>query len=78
MEFKFKTKASLEFELKTKATKRKEKKKPFLIVVFQWIGVTIVTYLLEKLVAWIIELILNGSFYYFCNNRFFCLRRCKL
>jgi|GEM_PF-6947436 hypothetical protein len=68
-------KANVEFEIKTnKNSKQKKKKKSWIKSTLKWISQVFVEYLfteliLKKLVALIIKIFTNGSFYFY--NRIF-------
>ena len=69
-------KANIEFEVKTKkANNKKQKKDSWLKKMLKWFILVIAEYLivelfLSKLVAWVINILTNGSFY-FCNRMFY-------
>lgn len=68
-------KANVEFEIKTKKKpRRKKQKNSWLKETFKWLFLVIAEYLfteyiLKGLVAWIIKIFMNGSFYFY--NRMF-------
>lgn len=75
MKFSFKANVNIGFEIKTKKNSRQKKNRKFCVQkTLEWISLIIVEYLLtefilKRLVALIIKIYMNGSFYFY--NRFF-------
>jgi len=75
MKLSFKANLDVEFEVKTKkSSRRKKEKKSWIKETFKWFSLIIVEYLfielvLKRLVALIIKIFTNGSFYFY--NRMF-------
>lgn len=75
MKMSFKANLDVEFEVKTKkSSRRKNKKKSWIKETLKWVSLIIIEYLfteliLKRLVALIIKIFTNGSFYFY--NRMF-------
>ena len=75
MKLSFKANLNVEFEVKTKKSSRQKKeKKSWIKETFKWFSLIVVEYLfieliLKRLVALIIKIFTNGSFYFY--NRMF-------
>ena len=75
MKLSFKANLNVEFEVKTKKSSRQKKeKKSWIKKTFKWFSLIVVEYLfieliLKRLVALIIKIFTNGSFYFY--NRMF-------
>lgn len=75
MKMSFKAKLDVKFEVKTKKdSRRKNKKKSWTKETLKWLSLITIEYLfteliLKRLVAWIIKIFTNGSFYFY--NRMF-------
>ena len=75
MKMSFKASLDIEFEVKTKkSSRRKNKKKSWIKETLKWFSLIIIEYLfteliLKRLVALIIKIFTNGSFYFY--NRMF-------
>ena len=65
MRFKFKSNFKFELEIQNKPKRQKQKKKKnFLKKAIKWLWQEVLKILLARLVTWIIDLFMNGSFYY--------------
>lgn len=75
MKMSFKANLDVEFEVKPKkVSRRKKKKQSWIKETFKWFSLIIIEYLfteliLKRLVALIIKIVTNGSFYFY--NRMF-------
>lgn len=77
MKLSFKANLDVEFEVKTKkSSRRKKEKKSWIKETFKWFSLIIVEYLfielvLKRLVALIIKIFTNGSFYFYDRMFYF-------